>query len=437
MVFKRFLLFGVLYIMLIPLQAQLFYNNGAQVKVTPGGVLFVDGATENAYGLFSNSGQTTVVGYFKNESLATGGDTTGINTTDSGVYNIYGDWINDDVYMRDRSTVNLTGNAQKITGSQVTTYYDLALLNQGSVKTQTLDANVTDLLALNDCELATSYYKMTVLTPFVGAIERVNGFVSSLGPGRLVRAANTTETYLFPTGWDDNGDIYYRPVELTPTVADTQSFAVRMAYDNPTNEGYDVNTDAPNVTGVNTKFFHLIKQFVATDTAALSIYYDQIKDGAWGSIGRWQNVPEWEDLGNTTLTTAYPLSHRTKADWFDNGNEAHALINIKDTTELLYNFPNVFDPNSNDPLNTSFHVIDQFDKVTVEELRIYDRWGELVFDGNRDGITCPFYGEQTYCWDGKYHGQMQMMGNYVYVANVKIKSTGQMKTATGNVGLLW
>ena len=53
-------------------KAQLFYNSGANVAVSGGGILFVDGALENAAGLFSNAGQTTVKGYFRNGSLAWG-----------------------------------------------------------------------------------------------------------------------------------------------------------------------------------------------------------------------------------------------------------------------------------------------------------------------------------------------------------------------------
>src|SRR5437763_324508 len=100
-------LFGSLYS-----QAQLFYNNGADVAVTGGGVLYIDGATENAAGLFSNAGTTTIVGYFRNGSTATGGNSTGI-------YKVFGDWENNSLFTADESNVILNGNAQQITGSQV------------------------------------------------------------------------------------------------------------------------------------------------------------------------------------------------------------------------------------------------------------------------------------------------------------------------------
>ncbi|HWB63161.1 MAG TPA: gliding motility-associated C-terminal domain-containing protein [Chitinophagales bacterium] len=417
---------------LLPVNAQLFYNNGAQVTVAGGGVLFIDGATENAAGVFSNAGQTTIVGYFRNGSTASGGGAQGI-------YNVYGDWENNHVFTADQSNVKLVGNAQQITGTSVTTFYDLTLLTQGTVKTQTIDANVTDILSLNDCELATSDYNMHVYNTATGAIARNNGFVSSTGPGRLIRDANSTGTYLFPTGWNDNGSVLYRPIELTPSVINAQSFAVRMGYGDASLEGYDVNTRAGNVTAVNTKFFHLIKQSGSSAAAALSIYYDQNADGTWGSIGRWQTVPQWEDLMQTTFTAGSPLSHRTKAVWTDNGNEPHVLINAKDI-QSLFDFPNVFAPGTTDADNNTFHVINQFDLVTVQEIKVFDRWGELVYDANRDGTTCtaPTAGSApTYCWDGKYRGKLQPMGNYVYQASVKINSTGEVKDVSGNISLLW
>ena len=250
---KKFTFFFALSIVFNVSRAQLFYNDGATVAVTGGGVLYVGGAVENAYGLLSNAGQTTVMGYFRNGSVATGGFSNGI-------YYVYGDWENNDVFTADQSNVVLNGNAQLITGSQITTFHDLTLLSPGAVKTQTLDAIVNHLLSLNDCELATTDYDMYVIDPVTAAIARNSGFVSSTGPGRLIRATNTTGTYLFPTGWNNAGNILYRPVEFTPTTIDSQAYAVRMAFGDPTAEGYDVSITAGNVTKVNTKFFHLLKQ---------------------------------------------------------------------------------------------------------------------------------------------------------------------------------
>lgn len=417
---KNSILLGSLLFSASVLQAQLLFNNGTSVAVTGGAVLFVDGAVENANGLFSNAGQTTVRGYFRNGSDATGGGA-------AGEYIVYGDWENNDNFTADQSNVRLKGNNQLITGTQVTTFYDLTLETSNAVKTQTIDANVNHLLALNDCELATGANNMTVLNPVAASVTRGTGFVSCTGIGRLVRHTNSTSTYLFPTGWNNGGTVYYRPVEITPSVTDAQSFAARMAYGDASLEGYDVNTKAGNVIDVNTKFFHLIKQFNSTAPSDLSIYYEATTDGTWGSIGRWQGLPHWEDLLFTTATAASPLSYITKTGWIDNSSEPHALVNAKEI-EDYFNFPNVFSPGSSNADNQTFHIINNLGIAEVQSLRIFNRWGEPVFDSNRDGKTT---------WDGNYQGKAQPMGNYVYMATVKIPGTGEVKTVEGNLSLLW
>ncbi len=73
---------------------------------------------------------------------------------------------------------------------------------------------------------------------------------------------------------------------------------------------------------------------------------------------------------------------------------------------VIYNpiveFPNAFSPNG-DGLNDEFMVIVR-GPVNVEAFRIFNRWGELVFESlNADAG-----------WDGTYKGQAQDVGAYVY-----------------------
>lgn len=419
----------IIFTFAIKTEAQLFYNNGADVAVTGGGIMWIGGAAENADGLLSNAGQTTIHGYFRNGSLATGGNSTG-------EYIVYGDWENNNTFTADQSIVRLPGGFQYITGSQVTTFYDLSTENGGSVKSQTLDAYVSHLLNLNDCELATNDYNMTVTNSVSASVQHISGFVSSTGPGRLIRYMNSTNTYLFPVGWNNLGTIWYRPIEFTPSVNDNQHVAVRMAFGEATNEGYDINIKEAKVDSVNRHYFHLIKQFGSTAPADLSVYYSTTMEGFWGTIARWQNVPQWEDIDAPLFTAGNPLSHRTRANWTDNGQEPHILANLKELKDI-YAFPNVFSPNSPNTENAGFHIINQLGTVTLLDLKIWNRWGEPVFDYERDGTTCFDGSIQSPCWNGYFQGKLQMMGNYVYQANVKINSTGQTKEHGGNLSLLW
>lgn len=412
------LLLSLLLYMATCANAQLMYNSGADIAVAGGGIMYVGGALENADGYLTNAGQTTIKGYFRNGSLADGGFSTG-------EYIVYGNWENNSIFNAHQSRVRLRGSNQLITGTQVTTFHQLHLEN-GGIKSQTLDAFVNHLLSLNYSELATNDYRMTVTNPAVASVTRISGFVSSTGPGRLIRNVNSTNEYLFPTGWNDTGQIYYRPVMIKPSISQPHAYEVRMAYGNATAEGYDINVKANNVLDVNKRYFHYIRQTGVNAPAELSIYYNPAQEAVWNSIGRWQNVPQWQDLTNVTTTQGSPLFYNKKTNWLDNGNEPHILINAKEA-EYLYNFPNVFSPNA-DGTNDFFGIINQLDLVTLEELRIFNRWGEPVFDMQRDGKPD---------WDGYYQGKLQPMGNYVFMASIKVNDTGKIISETGNLSLIW
>ena len=116
-------------------------------------------------------------------------------------------------------------------------------------------------------------------------------------------------------------------------------------------------------------------------------------------------------------------------------------VNVYVDYAANYGIPNVFAPNGKDQLNNNtFHIINEGDLVTVTEMRVFDRWGEAVYDSQRDKTMCttPTSGSQpTYCWDGKYNGKLQPMGNYVYTVKVKINATGAEKLLNGNLALIW
>ena len=127
--------------------------------------------------------------------------------------------INNSLFIADQSDVNLYGFNQLISGTSITSFYNLNLLGAG-IKTQTTDAVVTNLLNLNNLELATNLFYMTIANPNFNAISRTTGFVSSLGDGRLVRVTNSSNPYLFPVG-SSLGTIRYRPVLLIPNAIST------------------------------------------------------------------------------------------------------------------------------------------------------------------------------------------------------------------------
>jgi gliding motility-associated-like protein len=86
-------------------------------------------------------------------------------------------------------------------------------------------------------------------------------------------------------------------------------------------------------------------------------------------------------------------------------------------------FPNAFTPNA-DLINNNFGAIGNLPDITNFSLFIYNRWGEIVFTSNN-----PY--EK---WDGRYKGQAQDVGNFVWVAKYIFK--GGVKTKKGTLLLI-
>jgi gliding motility-associated-like protein len=87
--------------------------------------------------------------------------------------------------------------------------------------------------------------------------------------------------------------------------------------------------------------------------------------------------------------------------------------------KVTFMVPNAFTPNG-DSRNDCFGV-KSWGGATIEEFTIFNRWGQRVFSSKN----------ATACWDGRYKGEPQPAGGYVYVIKAKtfcgnIKRTGTL-----------
>ena len=88
------------------------------------------------------------------------------------------------------------------------------------------------------------------------------------------------------------------------------------------------------------------------------------------------------------------------------------LIEIIDVRNLY--FPNVFSPN-NDGINDVFMPFGILPNVEfIEELKVFNRWGGLVYEGSN---FLP--NDQQYGWNGIFNGKEVPAGIYVYIASVR------------------
>lgn len=301
LLFLMFIVTGSVYSQLAVLN-----NKGALIHSNPNAIIKVKGSFLNDNGsTFTNHGTTTIDSTYTNNELTEG----------NGLYRVGKNWENNSVFNADTSQVILIGDNQLITGDSVSWFYTLELQNTG-VKRQTLDAYTTKRLKLNDRELATDSFFMTVTNPFTNAITRTTGFVSSLGVGRLVRHTNATAPYLFPTG-SSLGIVRYRPMEIKPTNITDNYYGVRLANNDATINGFDINVKDSAVCEINPLYYHLVEHISGTVSGELFVYYDPVADGIWDGLGYWNHLlgPEWKDMGVVTQGSLGSLNYNHYSSW--------------------------------------------------------------------------------------------------------------------------
>ncbi len=304
------------------------YNNGNVAHLNPGCVVFIqNGDVRNENGLINNAGRMIIEKNFINNDTATSGNATG-------QYEIQGNFTNNQTFIENQGGVTLNGDNQQITGSVVTSFYDLTLAGTG-IKSQTLDARVKNTLNLNDRELSTGGNMMYVDNPAPNAVTESGGFVSSTGTGRLFREMNQISSYLYPVG-SSTGTPRIRPLQLTPSTAAGDAFAVRFANIDPSLEGFDRALSAANVCDINDKYYHLIQHTSGTSSTRITMNYIASNDGTWAGIGHWQNNPQWQNTSNAASGTGGGYNQLTINNWGNFTYPAFALINFGLTPTITF-----------------------------------------------------------------------------------------------------
>jgi gliding motility-associated-like protein len=112
-----------------------------------------------------------------------------------------------------------------------------------------------------------------------------------------------------------------------------------------------------------------------------------------------------------------------------NGCKNNTTINVIVTCQGADIFvPNTFSPNgdgSNDVLYVRGKGLDR-----VKSLRIFNRWGQVVFEQQNFPVNDPVYG-----WDGKFKGSKPLPGVYVYQVEIFCENS-EVISFEGNIALI-
>jgi gliding motility-associated-like protein len=134
------------------------------------------------------------------------------------------------------------------------------------------------------------------------------------------------------------------------------------------------------------------------------------------------------NTGDTTSTSVSPTTITTYVVTLTDSNgcvatdEATVFLTI-DCGELF--IPTAFSPNT-DAVNNTFGVKINADCVKEMDLKVYDRWGEVVFETQNPTTT----------WDGKYKGKDLDSAVFVYVLEITLNTDTESQKFKGNLSLI-
>lgn len=126
-----------------------------------------------------------------------------------------------------------------------------------------------------------------------------------------------------------------------------------------------------------------------------------------------------------TYTTTYTLLLSDSS-----GCEVSDKIRVLVAGQVEAYFPTAFSPNGDDTNDYFTAFANDEDIEMLEYLRIFDRWGNLVFEGLNVPLNDPSKG-----WDGTSRGQPSPIGLYVFSSVVRLKD-GSTYQKAGEVNLI-
>lgn len=134
-----------------------------------------------------------------------------------------------------------------------------------------------------------------------------------------------------------------------------------------------------------------------------------------GSNGTSANGSDVTFTANETGTVTYTVTAIL------DGCEVTDQVTVTIEDRSNYSVPNVFSPND-DNLNEIFRIV-KTNSIDIMEFRVFNRWGEVVYDN------------PTGEWDGKFRGQDQVSDVYTYYIVLRLPNTEQVELA-GDVLLM-
>lgn len=152
---------------------------------------------------------------------------------------------------------------------------------------------------------------------------------------------------------------------------------------------------------------------------------------AFTNLSQFADTYLWSFGDGNTDILEHPIHRYTEAGFYEvclqamneEGCNDEICKSFEVIPPIMIGIPNAFSPN-NDGENDVF-IVEGRHRIAEIELKVFNRWGELVFESNDPEVG----------WDGYYKGVLQEMDAYVYWARIVYVSTREV-FEKGNLTLL-
>ena len=327
-----------------------------------------------------------------------------------------GNWVNNNAsssVFSNASTglVKFTANTGNFSGVGSTLFPKLAFVGNGVFKMQS-DIGAFLSINLDDAELQTNENKFTLTNADHTAVSFKNGFVSTGTNGLFIRAMKDKADYVFPMGSSVLG--LKRFVVLRPTDVFKQAIGVAFVGKDGNQDGYSRYQKSATITDINGDFYHVLKRIEGASGIDALFYTTSAEK--FTSLINWTNKNSWEKSSpslfqdNTAIVNGLNKSFLHQSVNLPLGmGVPFAFAQTKNINNIeLFN---AFSPDG-DGKNDTWEI-KNIDLFPDNELKIYDRSGNMVFRANG-------YNSSKF-WDG----QTVTSGTYIYILRVNIDGKDQ------------
>lgn len=250
------------------LTAQL-HNQGALISIKSGAMLSVQGDLENA-GAIDNS-----------DTIHLSGDFIQNHPSNQGFSSINEGWL------------FLDGGQQAIRGNFPSRFHYLVLAGSDHKTASAQASFVTGQLRLNEWELALDSQRLEILSAAPNALQTGQngqyGFISSSGPGGLIRKMDRPAPYLFALGGTDNGLRLFRPILIQPQANDSSQVWASYWAGDAGQYGLDRQQKELELCLLNPLYSHAINREAGSSPLQISFYSDPNTEGQFEQLAQWSN----------------------------------------------------------------------------------------------------------------------------------------------------